>query len=199
MGRLTVTMFVTLDGVMQAPGAPDEDGEGGFKFGGWQAPLSDAAAGDDITANILVGDALLLGRTTYAIFANYWPSASGPIAARFNGIPKYVVSRTLTTPTWEGTTVLKGDVSDAVRALKARHNDVHVWGSSQLVPELLRRGLVDVLDLYLYPVILGAGKRLFPEGVVPLTFTLTQSRTYRTGAVHLRYEPKESPTFASMV
>lgn len=198
MGNLTVNMFVTLDGVIQAPGRPEEDKEGGFQFGGWQAPVSDEKTGADITRNLLKGDALLLGRKTYDIFAGYWPTASGPIADNFNGVPKYVASRTLTKPAWKGTTVLAGDLAKAVAQIKKRHKEIHTWGSSQVFPTLLRHGLVDVLDLYLYPVVLGAGKRLFPEGVVPTAFKLTHSATYEKGGVHLRYEPNGKPEFASM-
>lgn len=198
MGRLVVNMFVTLDGVIQAPGAQDEDGEDGFRFGGWQAPVSDEEARADITENLLKGDALLLGRKTYDIFSGYWPSASGAIADAFNRVPKYVASRSLAAPSWRGTTVLRGDLPKAVTQLKGRHEEIHTWGSSQLLPVLLGHGLVDVLDLYLYPVVLGAGKRLFAEGVLPTTFRLTDSKRYGTGAVHLRYEPTGTPEFASM-
>ncbi|MHB8634343.1 MAG: dihydrofolate reductase family protein [Thermoplasmatota archaeon] len=198
MGRLTVNMFITLDGVIQAPGAPEEDGEGGFRFGGWQAPVSDEKTGADITKGLLNSDGLLLGRKTYDIFAGYWPNASGPIADKFNGVAKYVASRSLTKPSWQGTTVLEGDLAKAVARIKRKHKDIHTWGSSQILPTLLQHGLVDVLDLYLYPVVLGTGKRLFPEGVVPMAFKLTHSATYKKGAVHLRYEPNGKPEFASM-
>ncbi len=198
MGKLIVNMFVTLDGVIQAPGGPEEDTVGGFKFGGWQQPLSDEKAGQDITNHIAKGDALLLGRSTYDNFAGYWPKQAGPIADRFNSIPKYVASRTLKKVAWKNASILEGDLAEAVARIKKKHKEIHTWGSSQLVPTLLEHGLVDLFDLHLYPVVLGTGKRLFAEGIVPTTFRLKESEVYPKGAIHLRYEPAGKPEFGSM-
>lgn len=139
MGIIQVDLFLTLDGVYQAPGGPDEDRGGGFEFGGWQGAYFDAGSGATIGDGIERLDALLLGRRTYDIFAGYWPAQgdADPIAAKFNAVPKFVVSRTLTEPSWAGTTVLT-DVATEVRALEDRFDEVHVIGSGDLVTTLLR-------------------------------------------------------------
>jgi dihydrofolate reductase len=170
MGIIAADLFLTLDGVYQAPGGRDEDPEGGFAFGGWQAPYTDPTIGASILSSIQRTDALLLGRRTYEIFAAYWPfqSVDGPIAAKFAAIPKYVVSRTLAHPSWAGTTVLP-DVA-SVRRLRDEFDEVHTWGSGVLLRSLLGEGLLDRLNLWLYPLVLGTGKRLFETGVLPLAF-----------------------------
>ena len=143
MGTLIVTEFVTLDGVAQAPGAPEEDQEDGFAFGGWQAPLIDEESGEVMFEAAKDMDALLLGRKTYDIFAGYWPSAPKeiPFTDLLNGVPKYVASRSLTEPlSWSGSTVLDGDLAEAITEVKARHREVHVIGSLDLLQSLLERG-----------------------------------------------------------
>ena len=145
MGRLIVTEFVTLDGVGQAPGAPEEDRDGDFVHGGWQAPLLDEASGAVLFDQARTMDALLLGRHTYEIFAGYWPQApaESPFTELLNRVPKYVASRTLVEPlTWSGSSVVPGDLAAGVAAIKERHDEVHVIGSLDLVQSLLREGLV---------------------------------------------------------
>src|SRR5215207_8591320 len=167
MGTLTLQTFLTLDGVLQAPGGADEDRESGFEHGGWQAPFFDESSGAGILAGWQGADALLLGHRTYDIFSGYWPTApeDNSFTALINALPRYVVSRTLTQATWPGTTIL-GSVDD-VAAIKDRHDSIIVSGSGNLIQALLRARLVDRLDLWLYPVALGTGKRLFGDGTVP--------------------------------
>ena len=189
MGTISLDLFLTLDGVYQGPGGPDEDTSGGFTLGGWQAAFADAESGAAIMAGINQMDALLLGRRTYDIFAGYWPlrGNSNPIAEKFNAMPKYVVSRTLDGADWEGTAVLP-TVEEAA-ALKDRHEDIHVVGSGALAGSLLTAGILDRLNLFLYPVTLGTGKRVFSGGVgVPAAFSLeTPPDAYPSGVVRLVY------------
>ncbi|MFI7481448.1 dihydrofolate reductase family protein [Kocuria sp. M1R5S2] len=195
MGIIQVNLFLTLDGVYQAPGGPDEDREGGFEFGGWQGAYFDDASGETIGAEIEHLDALLLGRKTYDIFAGYWPAHGDddPVAAKFNAVPKFVASRTLTDPAWEGTTVLT-DVATEVRALKDRFDQVHLFGSGDLVTTLLREDLVDRLNLLLYPLVLGSGKRIFRDGAAPAAFRLVRPpQSFPKGAISLVYERAGTP------
>ncbi|HZA75228.1 MAG TPA: dihydrofolate reductase family protein [Acidimicrobiales bacterium] len=198
MGQLVVDMFVTLDGVMQAPGEPDEDRDGGFEHGGWQAPYFDEESGKRIGDHIARMDALLLGRKTYEIFAAYWPNAPDPIGAKLNRVPKYVASRTLGAVEWNNSTLIEGDVADAVPRLKQDHGEVHVIGSGNLVKTLLQHGLIDVLNLWLYPILLGTGKRLFADGTIPTALRLTDSATFAGGAVLLTYERAGKPTYGNL-
>ncbi|HWU48124.1 MAG TPA: dihydrofolate reductase family protein [Humibacter sp.] len=187
MGSIIANMFLTLDGVYQGPGGREEDPSDGFEFGGWQAPVSDEEGGADIGAQIERIDALLLGRKTYDIFAAYWPQQSGPIADVLNRVPKFVVSSTLTEANWEGTTVLRD--AEAAGRLRNEYDEVHLFGSGVLIRSLLAARLLDRLHAYLYPVVLGQGKRLFGDGVIPTTFRLAQpARTFPRGAVSLVYE-----------
>ncbi|MDO3683786.1 dihydrofolate reductase family protein [Micromonospora sp. C28ISP2-4] len=198
MGKLIVTEFLTLDGVAQAPGEPDEDREGGFSHGGWQMPLLDDQSGAVMFQQASSMDALLLGRRTYDIFAGYWPKASAdiPFTRLLNGVPKYVASRTLTEPlAWENSTLLTGDLAERVTEMKDRHGEVHVIGSLDLVQSLLRLGLADRLNLWVYPVLLGTGKRLFGEGTVPSALRLTESVTHAHGTLQLTYEPAGAPAY----
>lgn len=201
MGKLIVTEFVTLDGVAQAPGGPDEDSDGGFAHGGWQAPVADPESGEVIFDQARSMDALLLGRRTYEIFADYWPSAPPeiPFTQLLNGVPKHVASRTLAgSLAWQGSTLVAGDLAEHVTALKERHDEVHVIGSLDLVQSLLRLGLVDRLNLWVYPLLLGSGKRVFADGTVPTALRLTDSVTYRRGALHLTYDTAGVPTYGNM-
>ncbi|WP_158846057.1 dihydrofolate reductase family protein [Saccharothrix deserti] len=196
--RLTVTTFLTLDGVVQGPGGPDEDRDGGFESGGWMAPFVD----DDL--NAIVGerfgraDAFLLGRRTYDIFAGYWPRVDAPddpVATNLNALPKYVASTTLTDPEWAGTTVLT-DVVGQVQELKARPGrELQVHGSGELLQTLIAHGLVDEYRLWVVPVVLGAGKRLFREGTPPTGMRLVDSRTTGSGATLLTCEPTGKPEY----
>ena len=201
MGKLIVTEFMTLDGVAQAPGGPEEDRDGAFVHGGWQAPVSDPESGGVMFEQARTMDALLLGRRTYEIFAEYWPTAPDeiPFTALLNAAPKYVASRTLTEPLeWHGSTLLEGDVAESVAAVKERHDEVHLIGSLDLLQSLLNAGLVDRFDLWVYPVLLGRGKKVFAGGTVPTTLRLTESVTYPRGALQLSYEPVGVPTYGNV-
>ena len=202
MGKLVVTEFVTLDGVAQAPGAPEEDREGGFPHGGWQAPLLDEESAAVLFERARTIDALLLGRRTYEIFANYWPTAPEeiPFTGLLNDVPKYVASRTLAGPlAWHGSTLLAADsLADDITSIKDRHDEVHVIGSLDLVQSLLRLGLVDRLHLWLYPLVLGTGKQVFGDGTVPTALRLTESITYPNGTLQLAYEPAGAPTYGNL-
>ena len=187
MGIIVANLFITLDGVYQAPGGSEEDTEGGFAFGGWQAPVSDDEAGAAIGAEVSRIDALLLGRKTYDIFAAYWPHQSDDIGGTLNRVPKFVVSSTLTDPSWAGTTVLP-DAAAAGR-LREEYGQVHMFGSGVLIRSLLEADVIDRLHLWLYPVTLGQGKRLFDAGTIPASFRLAEpARTFPKGAVSLVYE-----------
>jgi dihydrofolate reductase len=201
MGKLIVTEFVTLDGVAQAPGGPDEDRDGGFTLGGWQVPLLDQESGGTMFERAQSMDALLLGRKTYEIFAAYWPKAPEeiPFTGLLNRVPKYVASRTLSDPlAWQGTTLLAGDLGESVAAAKERHDEVHVIGSLDLVQSLLRLGLVDRLNLWQYPLLLGSGKRVFAGGTVPTALRLTESVTWPNGTLQLTYETAGAPTYGNL-
>jgi dihydrofolate reductase len=201
MGRLVVTEFVTLDGVAQAPGAPDEDRDGAFAHGGWQAPLLDQEAAGTLFEQARSMDALVLGRRTYEIFATYWPTAPEeiPFTGLLNGVPKFVASRTLAEPlAWQGSTLLAGDLAESITAVKERFDEVHVIGSLDLLQSLLRHGLVDRLNLWLYPLLLGNGKQVFGGGTVPTALRLAESVTYPNGTLHLAYEPVGEPQYGNL-
>jgi dihydrofolate reductase len=199
MGMLVVNTFTSLDGVMQAPGMPEEDLEGGFDHGGWQVPYFDEESGQVMTEAIAAIDALLLGRKTYEIFAGYWPyaPADDPIAAKLNEAPKYVASRTLGAVAWNNSTLLKGDIADEVARLKETHDEIHTSGSGNLVQSLVKDELVDQYNVWVYPVLLGSGKRLFAEGTMPTALRLVESRTFGNGAVLLSYELTGKPEYGS--
>jgi dihydrofolate reductase len=193
MGIIAVDLFITLDGVYQAPGSPDEDREGGFEFGGWQGAYFDDESGESIGAGIDRLQALLLGRKTYDIFAAFWPNADDPIAEKFNTVPKFVASHTLTDPSWAGTTVLT-DVATEVRDLRDRFDEIHVIGSGDLVQTLLEEHLVDRLNLWVYPITFGTGKRLWTDRLVPSAFELVEPpKVFPKGAISLVYEPAGEP------
>lgn len=174
-GRIIIDLFTTLDGVAQAPGGPDEDLSNGFRFGGWQAPYSDAVLGQSILAGIEQLDALLLGRRTYDIFAAYWPHEDGPVAAALNGAPKYIASRDPEISLeWSGSERVGTQLADEVRALRERHREIHVIGSVDLVQTLLAEQLFDELRLWVYPVVLGEGKKVFPDGAAPSRLRLLE-------------------------
>lgn len=190
MGRLYIDLFVSLDGVAQAPGAPEEDTSDGFPFGGWQAPLDDDLVGREVSAGIAAMDALLLGRRTYDIFAAYWPHHADDIGRQLNAVPKYVASRGNPDLTWSGSTLLGPDLVAEIRAVRDRHESTHVIGSVDLVQTLLAERLFDVLTLWVYPIVLGQGKKVFPDGVRPSALTLLgPAETGSAGAVQLRYAP----------
>ncbi|GAA2148179.1 dihydrofolate reductase family protein [Glycomyces algeriensis] len=196
MGKLIVTEFMSIDGVGQAPGAPEEDPEGGFAYGGWQAPLIDRDEEHFIFEQAKGMDALLLGRRTYDIFAGYWPTApvEFDFTALINRVPKFVASRTLESPlSWDNASLLQGDLAESVADLKDRFGHVHVIGSLELVQSLLRLGLVDHLNLWVYPLVLAQGKRVFADGAVPTALRLTESRVFANGTVKLEYETAGEP------
>lgn len=192
MRRLVVGSFVTMDGVVQAPGGPDEDRDGGFAHGGWLVPYFDETFGESMTAWTKCAGAFLLGRRTYEIFAGAWPRSTDPsdeIAVALNTRPKFVASRTLERVDWQNSSLVRGDVAGAVAKLKAQDGgEIQVHGSGTLLQTLFAHDLVDVLRIWQFPVVLGSGKRLFDAGVVPRRFRLADSRTNTTGAVLNVYE-----------
>src|SRR5438128_12212869 len=192
MRKLIVSEFVSLDGVMQAPGGKDEDRDGGFEHGGWTLPYWHDDIGESFGAMMKDADALLRGRRTYVTHAAaFEPMAPGdPFGDMMNTPKKYVVSRTLERPTWRHTTIIRENVIESVRALKAQPGkNILTDGSSQLVHALLEQDLVDELHLTLYPLTLGSGKRVLPEGL-HTTFGLTSATPYPSGVVGLHYARK---------
>jgi len=193
--KLVVSEFLTLDGVMQSPGYPDEDPSGGFEYGGWQMPLFDDAARKVITEGMAATGGFLLGRVTYEIFAGYWPTAPAeePLAEIINSLPKYVVSTTLEEPlAWNNSHLIKGDVAGEVTKLKHETGkDLQVIGSGELVQTLMRHDLIDEYRLMINPVVLGKGKRLFREGVPKNSLQLVDSETSSTGVLIATYQPAE--------
>jgi dihydrofolate reductase len=191
MRPLVVTTFVTLDGVMQAPGGPGEDPSGGFSYEGWLVPHFDDAVGEQITTWFTGAQDFLLGRTTYDIFYASWPKmiSDDPVSQGLNFKKKYVASRTLTSVEWETAELLQGDVGDAVRKLKAEDGgELQVHGSAGLIQTLLREDLVDELRLVVFPVVVGEGKRLFGDGAIPRTWRLNTQAISPSGAVMLSYQ-----------
>ena len=192
MRKLVVGSFVTLDGVMQAPGGPDEDRDGGFQHGGWLVPYFDEKLVEVMTEWTKRAGAFVLGRKTYDIFAGSWPNATDPAdetAVALNTRPKFVASRTRSELSWNNSTLLKGDVAREVAKLKAQQGDeLQVHGSGRLLQTLLRHDLVDTLRIWQFPVVLGTGKRLFGEGTIPLGFRLVDTQFTSTGAVLHVYE-----------
>ncbi|MDX3534206.1 dihydrofolate reductase family protein [Streptomyces sp. MB09-01] len=203
MGKLTLTTFVTLDGVMQAPGGPEEDRSGGFEYGGWLAPFTDEGMLEFVKEVFGRTGAFLLGRRTYEIFAGYWPhhdDPADPIAGNLNRLPKYVASTTLEEPAWGPATVLDGEhlQSEIVRVKDALEGELQVHGSGQLAQWLLARDLVEELNLLVFPVFLGAGRKLFPTGGLPTAFEVTQSRTTSAGTAIHTYRPTGRATFGTV-
>jgi dihydrofolate reductase len=187
MRKIFVLEFLTLDGVMQAPGDSKEDTAEGFKYGGWMGPyFEDEVGGKEMDKKMKATDALLLGRKTYDIFAGYWPEHT-ETWPQVNKITKYVVSKTLKNPTWENTVVIKG-----IRELKElKHSkgpDLQVYGSSNLVQTLMQHDLVDEFWLKIFPITLGTGKRLFGKGTIPAAFTLVYSKISPTGVIFATYK-----------
>jgi dihydrofolate reductase len=186
MRKIIVTEFVTLDGVMQAPGGPDEDTSGGFKYGGWTVPYFDEFTGKFMRKQMKGKYDLLLGRKTYDIFAGYWPQHPDGWP-QVNKITKYVVSKTIKKPTWENTVVIK-NVSELKKLRKSKGPDLQVYGSGNLIQTLLKHDLVDELWLKIFPITLGKGKRLFAEGPLPAAFTLEESKTSPKGVIFASYK-----------
>jgi len=188
MRKLVVGTFVTLDGVMQAPGGPDEDRDGGFQHGGWLVPYLDEKFIEIMTEWTKRADAFLLGRKTYEMFAESWPKSTDP-AEPLNIRPKFIASRTLDKVNWNNSILLKGDVAQEVAKLKAQAGgEIQVHGSGNLIQTLLQHDLVDTLRIWQFPVVLGTGKRLFGGGAIPRSFRLVDTQLNTTGAVLHVYE-----------
>ena len=188
MRKIRIIEHISLDGVIQAPGGPTEDPTGGFAHGGWLAPVADAEFGAAMGAFFARPFDLLLGRRTYDIFAAYWPHQEDEFGALFNSVPKYVASRGRPDLSWAGSTQLGPNLAGAVREIRDRHEHVKVVGSLNLVQTLLREKLFDRLDLWVHPIVLGVGKKVFDGGAVPTNVTLLEPPVASpTGTVYLRY------------
>lgn len=191
MRKLVLNTFLSLDGVMQSPGGRDEDREGGFAHGGWSVSYWDEPMGETIVEWTQRAGALLLGRKTYEIFVAHWPKVSDedPVAAKLNSMPKYVASRTLRDVSWHNARLITGDVAEAVRRLKDEPGDeIQVHGSCDLIQTLLRESLVDEMRLWIFPVVLGSGKRLFADGTIPGALKLVSSKSSSTGVTVNTYD-----------
>lgn len=187
MRKVIVLLFVTLDGVIQAPGGPQEDTDGGFNYGGWVAPHSDERLGAIMREQMTGMRALLLGRKTYEIFASYWPAHESDWPG-INSATKYVVSGTRTESLWDNTVFIKDNVTEEIRRLKQQDGpDLQVYGSGRLLQTLLKQDLADELWLKIFPVTLGVGKRIFCEGTIPAAFMLTHSESTPSGVIVASY------------
>lgn len=188
MRKIIVLSFVTLDGVIQAPGGPKEDTSGGFKYGGWLAPFFEETGGKLMGKQMSKKSDLLLGRKTFQIFANYWPTHENDWPG-INDVTKYVASRTLKKSDWKNTVFLKGNLAYALKKLKqTKGPDLQVHGSGNMIQSLLMHDLVDELWLKIFPLTLGKGKRLFGKGVIPATFKLIESTVTPTGVIFANYK-----------
>jgi dihydrofolate reductase len=198
--QVTLTTFLSLDGVMQGPGGPAEDLSGGFKQGGWMVPYADEVMGQFVTDWFEAADAFLLGRTTYEIMAAYWPQVpdGDEVARKLNSLPKYVISKTLDEVTWNNSTLIRGDpVKEVVKLKGEAGQELQIHGSGNLAQTLIQYGLIDEYRLWFHPLVLGSGKRLFPEGATPITLRLIETRTTSTGVVIHVYQPAGKPALGS--
>lgn len=187
MRKVIVLEHISLDGVIQSPGRPDEDTSGGFAYGGWVAPYSDATMGTALSKQMNLPFDLLLGRKTFDIWADYWPRHADTWPG-VNKATKYVASNTMTSHEWEPSVFLSGDIAEKVAQIKQQPGpDLHVWGSGNLLQTLFKHDLVDVLGLMIYPITLGAGKRLFADGTIPAAFKVTESTVTATGVIIVNY------------
>jgi dihydrofolate reductase len=194
MSRLVVNENLTLDGVMQSPAGPDEDRRDGFEHGGWAPPYFDQVMGDAAAEGMAKGGAMLFGRRTFEQFASFWSTQpdDNPFAAVLNNRQKYVASRTLEEPlSWRNSNLLQGDAMEAVAKLKEQPDDLVVLGSGELVQSLMRADLVDEYVLLIHPLVLGSGRRLFPDGGPSTAFRLVDTKTTTTGVVIATYQPAE--------
>ncbi|OLB36147.1 MAG: dihydrofolate reductase [Chloroflexi bacterium] len=188
MRKVIVLEFITLDGVIQAGGGPEEDTSGGFAYGGWQAPYSDDVLGTVMKRQMNMPFDLLLGRTTFDIWASYWPHHAD-IWPGVNPATKYVASNTITSHAWQPSVFLGGDIVEKINNLKQTQGpDLHVYGSANLVQTLMKHDVVDAFWLKIYPLTLGSGKRLFAEGTIPAAFKVTESTVSSTGVILVNYE-----------
>ena len=190
MRKLIAITQLSVDGVMQGPGGPEEDRTNGFNSGGWAMPYVDDAVTQVLHETVAGEFDMLLGRRTYDIFAGYWPKQSGPVAKGFNKATKYVVTRTLDHLDWKDSRRIDGDVTEEVRALKASDGpELHIWGSSQLLQTLITADLVDEYRMWISPVVLGKGKRLFENSVPPRALSLVATRSTTSGVLVNTYRP----------
>ena len=190
--RLTLHTFLTLDGVMQAPGGPDEDRDGGFEHGGWSFPYGDQDFGNAVTGWFEQADAFLLGRRTYDIFAGYWPlhdDPADPVASRLNRLPKYVASATRSEFDWHNSQHLSDVVSEVTKLKEQPGNELQVHGSGDLAQTLITHDLIDEYRLLFFPVHLGSGKKLFPDGATTASLRLISMSTTSTGVIIASYAP----------
>ena len=188
MRKMIVLEHISLDGVIQAPGGPDEDTSGGFVYGGWIAPYSDDILGTALRRQMNTPFDLLLGRKTFEIWAPYWPQ-HGEAWPSVNTATKYVVSNTITSGEWEPSVYLNGDIAEKVAKIKQQPGpDLHVWGSGHLLQTLIKHDLVDAFWLMIYPITLGCGKRLFADGTIPTAFKVTESSVTAKGVIIVNYE-----------
>jgi dihydrofolate reductase len=185
MRKIIVLSMITLDGVMQAPGGPQEDTSGGFEYGGWVAPYGDEA-GDKVMEKLMKPTDLLLGRKTFEIWENYWPEHAH-IWPGINDVTKYVLSTTVKKSDWKNCVFLNS-VSDIEKLKNSEGDNIHVWGSSELIQLLLKNDLVDELWLMIHPLTLGKGKKLFNDGAIPAAFTLVESVVTPSGVIILNYK-----------
>lgn len=187
MRKIVVLEFITLDGVMQAPGGSKEDEAEGFKYGGWTAPFFDDESGKEMGKQMEGTYDLLLGRKTYDIFASYWPQNTDKGWPQVNKITKYVVSKTLKNPTWENTVVLK-DIDELKKLKESNGPYLQIYGSSKLVQSLMENDLVDEFWLKIFPITLGTGKKLFDSGTIPASFKLIETKTTQKGVIFASYK-----------
>ena len=188
MRKVIALEFVTLDGVIQAGGGPEEDTSGGFVYGGWQAPYSDDVLGAVMNKQMNMPFDLLLGRKTFEIWATHWPQHAD-VWPRVMTATKYVASNTMTSHEWQPSVFLSGDIAEKVSKLKQQPGpDLHVWGSGNLLQTLIKHDLVDAFWLMIYPITLGDGKRLFADGTIPAAFKVTESIVGSNGVIVVNYE-----------
>jgi len=188
MRKVIVLEHISLDGVIQAPGGPDEDTSGGFAYGGWITPYSDAILGTALRRQMNLPFDLLLGRKTYEIWAPYWPH-HGAVWPGVNAATKYVTSNTMTSGEWQPSVILNGDIAEKVADIKQQPGpDLNVWGSGHLIQTLLTHDLVDAFWLMIYPITLGVGKRLFADGTIPMAFKVVESIVTPKGVIVVNYE-----------
>ena len=198
MRKVIAIDFVSLDGVIQAPGGPEEDTSGGFAYGGWIAPYSDEVLGAAINRQMNLPFDLLLGRKTFRIWAPFWPQHAGEWPG-VNPATKYVASNTMTSHEWQPSVFLGGDIEAKILKLKQQPGpDLHVYGSANLLQTLLKHDLVDALWLKIYPLTLGGGKRLFADGTIPAAFKVTEAKVSPSGVVMVSYERAGAVTTGSL-
>jgi dihydrofolate reductase len=198
MRKVIVLEHISLDGVIQAPGGPDEDTSGGFAYGGWIAPYSDENLGKGLRRQMNLPFDLLLGRKTFEIWAPYWPH-HGDIWPNVNPATKYVASTTINSGGWQPSVFLNGDIAEKVAKIKQQPGpDLHVWGSGNLIQTLIKHDLVDTFWLMIYPITLGGGKRLFADGTMPMAFKVTESIVTPIGVIVMNYERAGAITTGSL-